>query len=232
MAIITISRQFGSGGEYVCERVADKLGFKFVHKELIKYISILTDTDEDRIVKFDEESHSTLRSIMSKYFDMDVFSDLFKKDNKVREKQNLWEEEKLTFFDKYQATDVAFDSSRFQNLMERLILQMYDEADTVIMGRGGQCILSDKKQAYHFRLVAPLNDRIEWVMNREELSENQAAVRIKDIDAKKKNFIKHYYNMDIDDPNLYHGVVSMHRNTIEEVACIIESIVKIKMKLD
>ena len=37
--IITVSRQFGSGGRIIAKDVADKLGWKFYDKELIEKIA-------------------------------------------------------------------------------------------------------------------------------------------------------------------------------------------------
>lgn len=56
--IITISRQFGSGGHYIGEQVARKLGIPFYDKQLIEKISEETGFSKDFITQRSEYSPS------------------------------------------------------------------------------------------------------------------------------------------------------------------------------
>lgn len=49
MKIITISREFGSGGRELGKRLAEQLGFKYYDKEIITEIAKSTSLDEDYI---------------------------------------------------------------------------------------------------------------------------------------------------------------------------------------
>jgi cytidylate kinase len=220
MAVITISREFGCGGEYVAERVAQKLGYKLFHKELIKYIAILTETDEETVNKFDEESHSNMRSFLSKYVDSGMFSNIFKDEDKKDKKvtDEYIKHEALSFFDTFIDTQPVFDSDRFVQMTEIIIKNLAAEKNCVIIGRGSQCILENEPNALHMRLVAPLQNRIEWIMNREKLSEKVARERVRDIEKRKKNFIKHYYDRDIEDIALYHATINMKKLEFDQVA--------------
>ena len=64
--IITISREFGSGGRTVGRLVADKLGIPFYDKELVENIAL----ESGFAPKFVEENgeHSPGRSILSYAF--------------------------------------------------------------------------------------------------------------------------------------------------------------------
>jgi cytidylate kinase len=78
MAVITISREAGGGGESIAELVATKLGFKFFNKDLVKYIAILSDKTEEEVKKFDEAINANLRSSISGFFEKKgVFSNPF-----------------------------------------------------------------------------------------------------------------------------------------------------------
>lgn len=52
--IITISREFGSGGKYIGEQVAKKLGIPFYDKAIIEKIAKETGLVEDFIKRFSE----------------------------------------------------------------------------------------------------------------------------------------------------------------------------------
>ncbi|MGE4498606.1 MAG: AAA family ATPase [Deferribacterales bacterium] len=221
MAVITISRQFGCGGEYVAEKVAQQLGFKLFHKELIKYIAILTDTDEAKVGKFDEESHSSFRSIMSNYFDADLFSNVFK-DEKINKVQEIVKnDDNLSFFDTYADQEPVFDSKKFSSMVELIIKNLATDTNCVIMGRGSQCILESEPNCFHIRLTAPLEDRIQWLKDNEKLDEGKAAENIKAVEKRKKSYIKHYYGKDIDDSGLYHAVFNMGRFSTEQMSDMI-----------
>lgn len=56
--IITISREYGSGGRYIGEKVAQKLGYKFYDKEIIARIAEETGLDNDFIEQVGEYAPS------------------------------------------------------------------------------------------------------------------------------------------------------------------------------
>ena len=58
--IITINRQFGSGGREIGKRLADELGWSYYDKELIAKIAEETGLCEDFIDKHDEKAMSTI----------------------------------------------------------------------------------------------------------------------------------------------------------------------------
>ena len=51
MRIITISREFGSGGRELGKRVADELGFEYFDKEIIVEIAKKENLDEEYVRK-------------------------------------------------------------------------------------------------------------------------------------------------------------------------------------
>lgn len=231
MAVITISRQYGCGGEHVCERISEKLNFRLFHKELIKFAAILTGADEETVKKYDEEEHSTMRSLMSKYFDTNMFSDLFDQTDYSDKMRKIIDREDETFFDTYSSADPVMDSTTFQDMIQRIINKAADEMNAVIMGRGGVCILENHPQSLHFRLVAKMEDRIRWVSMREELTAKQAEERIKEIDSRKRKYFKHYFKKGIDDHWMYHGVLNLSKLDVEEAALSIVNIAKTKFEL-
>ena len=67
--IITIGRQFGSGGHEIGEKLAKKLGIKFYYKELIKLIAKQSGLCEKVLESYDEKpTNSLLYSIV-----MDIY---------------------------------------------------------------------------------------------------------------------------------------------------------------
>ncbi|BAI80970.1 conserved hypothetical protein [Deferribacter desulfuricans SSM1] len=223
MAIITISREYGCAGEYVAERLSKVLGYRYVNKELIEYIAILTGVPKHIVEKYDEEMHSDLKAFLSKYFDLDMFNDIFTKVEEA-ERESFVEDENTLFTERF-TVDHVIDSEIFQNMVERVIKKLADEDKVIILGRGSQCILQNYSNAYHFRLYADFEDRVKWVSKREGGSIDDAAEKVKTIDKRKKSFINHYYKEDINNPLLYHLFINMSKNSIEKVVSLISNFI-------
>ena len=66
--IITISREFGSGGRTIGHQVADRLGYPYYDKELIKNVAEKTGFDPNYVEEYGEYSPGkSLLSLLSSY---------------------------------------------------------------------------------------------------------------------------------------------------------------------
>ena len=150
MAVITISRQFGSGGSEVAARVCELLGYRYFDKSLIGQVAVGTGLLENEGVDFSEE-HYKGTSFMEQ---------LFRPGPYVVAEVPAWTQDpsgEVTQFIK------RLDKLEFGNLIQGVILGAYDRGDMVIVGRGGQALLADKPDVLHVRLVAPLADRVNRI---------------------------------------------------------------------
>lgn len=232
MAVITISRQYGCGGEYVAERVAEALNYRLFNKELVQFAAILTDSDPERIKAFDEEHHSSVRSFISKFFDVNMFSDLFEKtDYSPKTLRKMMSEEHEAFFDVYSRADNISNAESFHEMIRRIINKAAEEMDAVILGRGGVCILEKHPEALHFRLVATLEDRVKWVSMREEISEKAAHDKIVEVDNRKRKYFKHYFDRSIDDHWMYHGILNLSKLDLSEASEAVIHMAQTKFKI-
>ncbi len=55
-SIVTVSRQMGSGGEYIAQEVAKKLGFKIYDKKLVDEIADMSHMRKSQVESLDERS--------------------------------------------------------------------------------------------------------------------------------------------------------------------------------
>ena len=60
LMVITISRQFASGGHEIGQKLAEKLGFKFYDKELIYKAAEMSGISPDILKEVDEKAASSL----------------------------------------------------------------------------------------------------------------------------------------------------------------------------
>lgn len=230
MAVVTISRGFGCAGEKIAEEVARRLNYSMINKQIIEYISILADIPVDVVSKFDEEHHSSFNAKLSKYIDLSMFKDMFKKSES--ETQEPLSEKIIDDKEKLFRNDVdyspVFDSDIFRQMAERVFNFLADKNNAVIMGRGGQVVLQNHPNALHIRLFAPLAKRVGWIASRRGIPRSDATKLAEDIDKKRKNYLYHYYAEDIRDDKLYHLVINVDKFSISEAADTILQLIDIK----
>lgn len=108
------------------------------------------------------------------------------------------------------------------------ILHLAHIGNCIIIGRGANIITASLKNAYHVRLVAPLELRIKNVQEFYGNTKAEAVAFVKKEDAKRNVFIKDHFNKNTEDPLLYHFIINTGSFSLDEVAKIIAESVRIK----
>jgi len=108
------------------------------------------------------------------------------------------------------------------------ILHLAHIGNCIIIGRGANIIAASLKNAYHLRLVAPLEQRIKNVQEFYGNTKTEAVSFVKNEDAKRNAFIKNHFNKNAEDPLLYNCIINTGGSSIDEVANIIAESVRIK----
>ena len=99
--------------------------------------------------------------------------------------------------------------------LERIVYAIGDSGKAVIVGRGANFILPPEKR-FSLRVVAPLEIRVQNIMEAYGVSEQKAMKRIKNRQEKRKAFIKKSFNADVEDPLHYDLVVNTGTVSIDE----------------
>ncbi|GBD87620.1 cytidylate kinase [bacterium BMS3Abin03] len=105
------------------------------------------------------------------------------------------------------------------------VLQLARMGKAVIVGRGGNIITSNLKNVFHVRLIAPIEKRIDHVMEIMNLNNDEARAYIKKEDTARKMYLKSNFGKDVSDPLSYHIVLNTGMLSYKEAAEIIASAV-------
>ena len=81
--VITISREYGSGGRYVGRLIADKLGIKFYDKEIITKLAEVTGLSEEYIENNEQKRDATAILNNGFYMGLDNADELFVKETEL-----------------------------------------------------------------------------------------------------------------------------------------------------
>lgn len=207
MAIITISKEYGAGARSLALLLAKSLKYHYVDKVFVIETARRLKVNPEEVEEWDMESHSEWKVFLSKYFDLHPFKGGF-------EFQSLTAEP-----DKPVKYSPGFiDTTIYQKMTHKLILELAGRDNVVILGRGSQSILKDRPNAFHVRIVCPLEERIQNIMETKHLSRSSAESLIRDTDRRSKQYVRHYYNIDPEDPHNYHLVLNTGRISLDEAA--------------
>lgn len=184
MAVLTISREFGSGGQEIGKAVAASLDYAFI--------------DRERIL---QEMHAE------------------------GPRWEKWakglDEQCPTVWERYDRSFKAFGA-----LMQSIILSHAVNGRVVVMGRGGNYLLKNMPFAFRVRVVAPIEIRIERIIQREPIDRATARWLIEKTDRERDCFVFSMYERHWDSLNEYDAVYDTGRQSLEEVAQRIEHALK------
>lgn len=197
MAVVTISRQFGSGGKTLGKMIAEELDYTFADNEIIQRLSKEANVSANWIRSFEKEAGSRLSRITSKMV------------------SKRW-------LDRVLAGERGYlDEEIYLDYMVLIIAQIADEGDAVILGRGSQYILDDHPEAFHILLIDELENRIKFMVEHYEMTERQAAQAVNYEDRRRANLYRRLGKKNYNDPELYHLVLNMGRLDLQAALKIV-----------
>lgn len=193
MAVVTISRQFGAGGRTFGEGLAKRLKYRYVHEDMIKEIAIKAEVSHQTIQDFERRGSTKLMKFLDKIKNTPFVPRLLSEDYE------------------YVDEDMVVDAVR------KVILELYEEGNVVIIGRGSQYVLRGYKDAWHILLVGEMKDRVRFLMDHYYLKENEAEKAVTRADEIRKRFLNFFAaEKGHDDPMNYHLCLNMSQLTMEQ----------------
>jgi cytidylate kinase len=109
----------------------------------------------------------------------------------------------------------------YAKLVQQVILEFAQEGDAVIVGRGGQVILSDMPDVLHVQIIAPESVRVQRLMERMDISKREAQEQIWQADGDRARYMKHFHNVDWRAPELYDVVINTRKLSVETVSAFL-----------
>lgn len=198
MAVITISRELGSYGDQVAELLCEQLGYCRVDKDMLLHIAQEAGVDTETILEKERDVTQRARLVSGE------MTSLYRKQASAFEKKGV------------------LDDQTYEQVVRETMERFAREGNAIIVGRGGQMVLSAWPTALHVRLYAPPEVRVQRLMEREHLSQAEAEYRITHSDEQKRQYIRHWHNnADWRNSKYYHLAIDTARISLATVAQII-----------
>ena len=201
MAVISVYKSFATGGRELGRVLAKKLGYQYVDKSLFQEVAEALHVSEGTLESFEKSRQYRISN---------VFSNLFSRSYIQR----------IVGYDKSVVEENAYQSS-----LERLVLSVAEEDNAVIIGRASHYFLRDKENCFRFRLIAPMEFRLGYAVDKHGVSPDQAQSVIERRDRNHQWFHRSVCGDNYDDPLLFHLTVNTGFISIDKAAGIILSIV-------
>jgi CMP/dCMP kinase len=150
MAVITISRDYASGGRKLGRSLAKKLNYQYVDKSLFQKIAEDLDVSETNLESFEKSREYRISNIFYKLFSRDYVKRIVGYDKRMVEEKE------------------------YQDSLKHLILETAKEDNVVIIGRAAYFFLKDTPNCFHIRLSAPKDWRKKYAVENLNIPEHQA----------------------------------------------------------
>lgn len=109
----------------------------------------------------------------------------------------------------------------YHRAVGEIMIEIADRGNAIIIGRAGQIILKDYAYGFHVMVVAPTRLRAERISEDQGISLESALARINASDRSRRRYLRRYYNVAWDDPELYDMILNTSRLYPEQAACVV-----------
>ncbi len=111
---------------------------------------------------------------------------------------------------------LTMQKESFAHLIRAAVYKLAARKNVVIVGRGGQVILKDVPGVLHVRIVAPYATRVSRLMEQEAYEEKIAERIIRQTDHDSSGYLSTYFDMNVDNSQLYDLVINTRAMTLNE----------------
>ncbi len=190
--IITIGRQYGSGGRQVGMKLAEKLGIKCYNNELLAEAAKESGLCAEVFEKIEEKPVSTFL-----YFQAG----------------------------KYDQGEMPLNHKVFLAQMQT-IKKIAERESCVIVGRCADYVLKDRDDVINVFIHAPLEDRVQRVIERDGVAPGKAEKRVKKVDKERASYYNFYSTKRWGACDSYDICLDSSKFGIDGCAKIIEDLIK------
>ena len=196
MPVVTIARLYGAGGDTVGKMVAARLKADFVGPELIDEVAHRLELPKEEVAAADEQPGSFLNRLLIALA--------------AASPEHAATSESPTWTPPY--SDPHSDPRRaVLEFTQQVIREAAHSGNVVIVGRGGAYILAGLEGALHVFLRASESERVKVVMEREQITQDEARRRMKQTDENRRAYIRQVYGHTWDLPGHYDLVLDTGR---------------------
>ncbi len=203
-AIVTISSQFGSGGSEVGRLVANESGLLYLDHEIIGEVAKRLGINVEQAARRDERTIGMAHHVLDALQANSPFSINY--ETLLNPTRPPARSQELVYW----------------QLTRRVILELATTGDAVFIGRGSQFLLHGMPRTLHIYIFAPIEQRVDNVMQHSQVDRPQATRMIERRDYEREAYLRRYYGSSQNHPDLYHLLINTALFPYEQAADLIK----------
>jgi cytidylate kinase len=181
--IITLEREYGSGGTLIAKSLAEHLGWKLWDEEITAEIARAANVDALAAKRCDERVDPFLYRLFKVYARGSYERALAIGDSRV------------------------FDTDCMVEMLHRVIEDVASRGNSVIVGRGSPYILRHRADVFHVFIYAPVEEKVRRLRSIGR-SEKEALQLVNEVDRERADFIRHYFGAEWPHRPLYNLMIN------------------------
>jgi cytidylate kinase len=201
--VITIDREFGSGANVIAEQVADRLGWKLWDQRLTDEIAFRMEC-ERHLVAEREETRDPAYYRLFKAFLRGSFEGTL---NTQRSK--------------------LVDADCIREVVQKLLPEIAETGNCVIVGRGGAYYLGDRHDALHVFIYALFEDKVRHIQAMGK-TEQEAIALAEQVDADRASFIQQYFHVNWPERQRFHLMINASMGEQLAVETIVDAVARLQ----
>ncbi len=201
--ILTVEREYGSGGGEIAQLLAKELGWKLWDQDLTEEIARLANCPK-AVVEVREERTDPLYYRLFKSFLRGSY-------------EGSLNAHKLN----------VVDSESILKITERVVQHVAKTGNSVIVGRGSQHFLRNRQDTLRVFLYASREEKVRRLLARGK-TEKDAQQLVDTVDRERVEFIQKYFHVEWPDRTAYHAMI----NTAIGEGCVVNMILDFMKTLD
>jgi cytidylate kinase len=198
MRAVTISRDYGSGGGEIAACLAKRLRWHLLDHTLVERVASELGTSQEEAEAHDERSEGSIAQLLTS---MQYIYPLY--------------------MPSAGPAAFLFEEAVYEETVNKLVRGAAAQGHVVIVGRASQVILAGLRDVLHVRLIAPFEQRVAAVMQREGLDRHAAEARIHRKEHERARYLQREYHHKAEDAQLYDLVLKTSRLDLETAVDLI-----------
>ncbi len=183
MTLVAVSAAYGAAGSHIAPAAAQRLGVPFVDRAIPLAVADRLDVSvEDALAHEERSGGSLLERLLSGFHGADIGAPAPLPADVVR-------------------------AEDFHHASREVLLAQAATGEGVILGRGAVAALRGDPRVLRVRLTGPVQRRIEQAVRLGAPDRETAERALRQLDRAHADYLRQFYDVDIDDPALYHLII-------------------------
>ena len=202
--IVTVEREYGSGGGEIACELSNRLGWKGWDRALTEEIAKAAHVGCATVERCEERVDGTFQRLVKVFW-----RGSYERSIPLPEVE-------------------PFDTDRFVAVGEQVMGKIAEAGNGVIVGRGAPYFLRRRPDAFHVFLYAPHAEKLERLLKVGK-SEKEARELLDTIDRDRSTFVKRYFNADWPTRCLYHLMINTAIGNENVISTILNTMHSLEM---